>query len=854
MKTHQLAITGLLLASLTYLPATAQVLDPTFAAPSSIYAPAAVFTLGQQQTDGKRVVSGSFTRVNGAAATGRLIRLDATGAIDAAFGQNVGLGNNVFRIKNLPNGQYLLASLGGVITIGSTSRAELLRLNANGTPDPAFDPGAGPDFTNDSGYVQDYDVQPDGKVVVVGYFDSYSGAAAGGVVRLNADGSLDAGFSAGSGVLNNPNQYVSAFTVAVQPNGKILVGGDFSTFNGTPAPGLVRLNANGTVDATFTSPLQASSQVSGLTLQPDGKVLVNGYFSNPGSTTPGLLRLLPTGALDNTFSVSPVLFPNGSIYTSLSDPAVRLQSDGKIVVAGYFYANSGQANGLARLTSSGALDNTFQFSTSPNSVPSSISLDANGSVVVGNYFNTLLGQENNLLRLTSTGAPDPTFAAKLQIPGNVAAMLRQADGKLVMGGNFTEINGVSVHRVARLAANGTLEAGYAAATGILPAAVTCLVLQPDGKVVAGMQQGLTRLGTTGAPDPSFNTTAAAASSLTAVAVQPDGRVIIAGNLNGVGSAGLARLTSTGTVDPTFNRFVSSSGTGNPAGTDALLVQADGKIVVGGRFRPANQQNIVVRVVRYESTGALDPVFNNLSTYTAVNGTSSFANRVYALAQQPDGKLLVGGNFGAVDGTLHYGVARLDPTGTPDGSFSPSALLTGNVFALAQQPNGRVLLGGNFNNSGVGNTQVNLDRELSNGQVDASFSTTASPNGTVRALLVQPDGAIVLAGAFTTVGGMPSVGVARITAPNVLSVAAPAAVAGRTAAWPVPAHGQLHVRPDASARPRSIELLDALGRLVLTLPVGKAAELTLNVEHLPAGIYLLRVAYETGSVTRRVAVQ
>ena len=852
MKILRLAIAGLLLAPLAHFQATAQVLDPTFTSPTSIFAPGAVYVVGQQQADGQRLVSGSFTRTNGIS-TGRLVRLDATGAMDVAFGQNVGIGSNVFRIKNLPNGQYLLGAIGGSVTVGATSRVELLRLNANGTPDNGFDPGTGPDFTNDYGYVQGYDVQADGKVVVVGYFNSYSGAAAGGVVRLNTDGSVDPGFSAGSGVLSTSNQFASAYTVVVLPTGKILVGGDFETFNGTPAPGIVRLNANGSLDATFAPPLLAGSLVEGLTLQPDGKVLVNGYLLSTGTpgSGPGLVRLLTTGALDNTFAVSSSQFPVGSISTTFSGEAVRLQADGKVVVAGYF--TTGPANGLARLTSTGTLDNSFQFNGNPNSVPSSISLDATGGVVIGNFSNTLPGQENNLVRLTSTGAFDPTFAAKLQVAGSIVAMVRQADGKLVVGGNFTEINGQSVHRLARLAINGTLETSYSAATGVLPAAVTCLALQPDGKVVAGMSRGVSRLGTTGTPDPGFSAQALANSSLTAVAMQPDGRILVAGGLNGVGN-GLARLLSNGATDPTFSRAASAAGPGNPNGTDALLVQADGKIVVGGRFRPTGQPSAVVRVVRYETTGALDPTFNNLSTFTATNGTTAPANRIYALAQQPDGKLLVGGNFDAVDGTLHYSVARLDAAGMADASFAPNALLTGNVFALAQQPNGRLLLGGSFTNSSATTGQINLGRMLTNGQTDASFGNTAVPNTTVRALLVQPDGAIALAGAFTTINAQPALGVARITAPNVLAVAAPAAVAGRTAAWPVPAHGLLHVRPDASAHPRSVGLLDALGRVVLAQPMGPAAELTLNVERLPAGVYLLRVVYESGSVTRRIAVE
>ena len=140
------------------------------------------------------------------------------------------------------------------------------------------------------------------------------------------------------------------------------------------------------------------------------------------------------------------------------------------------------------------------------------------------------------------------------------------------------------------------------------------------------------------------------------------------------------------------------------------------------------------------------------------------------------------------------------------------------------------------------------------QADATFTNAAQPNEAVRSILVQPDGGIMVAGSFTTIGGAASPGVVRLGVINVLQVAAPAAVAARIAAWPVPAHETLHIAPDASTHPLSIELLDALGRRVCSLPATGAAEVTLNTETLPASIYLLRVNYAAGAVTRRVSVQ
>ncbi|MBF9224326.1 T9SS type A sorting domain-containing protein [Hymenobacter sp. BT662] len=182
-------------------------------------------------------------------------------------------------------------------------------------------------------------------------------------------------------------------------------------------------------------------------------------------------------------------------------------------------------------------------------------------------------------------------------------------------------------------------------------------------------------------------------------------------------------------------------------------------------------------------------------------------------------------------------------------------ISGPVRTLALQPNGRVLLGGDFTTASIpSGVRANLARVLDNGQFDASFGATATPNVAVRSIVVQPDGAIAFAGEFSTVAGQPRLNVARITAPNVLSVAAPAAVAARTAAWPVPAHGQLRIAPDLSAGPLAVELTDALGRTVRRQPATRAAEQTLDLETLPAGLYVLRVHYAAGTVARRIAVE
>ena len=847
ITTNQRPALLLLLATSMILPVSAQVLDPGFSSPTGLSAPGSVYLLGPAQADGKRLVGGFFSDANGTP-VGRLVRLDASGVLDAAFSQNVGLyATQVIRAKALSGGQYLLGSSGGNLTAGGLTRAELLRLNANGTADASFNAGTGPGV---GGSLLDFEVQADGAVVGVGAFSTFNGRPAAGVVRLTSSGAVDPTFSAGSGI--GPAVGDRAMAVVIQPDGKILVGGRFATFNGQPANGLVRLNADGSLDPAFASPLnQPQARVEGLLLQPDGKVLAYGLLpvNSAAHPTPGIMRLFSSGSLDPSFSAPTFLDAQVSAGGSYG-PAVVRQPDGKLVVTGGFTAPG--ANRLVRLNANGTVDPSFQSGTGPSSPPTTLGLQPNGNVWVGGFFNDYNGVETPLVQLSATGVADPAFNALLQVPGNVTALVRQADGRVVIGGNFTLINGQPVHRLARLLADGTLDAAYSAVTGVLPGAVTALALQADGNVLAGTIHGTFRYTPTGAPDPSFF----APYTTMRLALQADGRILLGGQFgvydpSGVLHNRLVRVTNTGAVDPTFARVETGAWTSNT--TDALLVQPDGRIVVGGTWLPPGQA-ATTRVVRYLPTGAFDPAFTTATAFTAANGVSSTGTRVFALAMPPDGSVLVGGNFGAVDGVLRYGVARLLPTGVPDASYGPSALRSGSVVALTVQPNGRVLVGGGITAMGPTGTLSRMVRLLDDGQLDGSFGPTTTPNNTVNAVVLQPDGAILLAGLFTTVGSQSAVGVARIVVANVLRVAAVADLPIRTAAWPVPAHHLLHVAPDPSAHPLTSALQDVTGRTVRFLNLSSTAEFTLNLENLPPGVYFLRVTYQNGTVARRIVLE
>ncbi|GAA3946983.1 hypothetical protein GCM10022406_30960 [Hymenobacter algoricola] len=824
-------------------PAAAQAVDPTFSR-QSLYAPGSVYSV-RQQADGRRLVVGAFTRVNGTPAT-NLVRFDASGALDQPFTQNLSGASGAIKAPQLASGKYLMVAFNSALTAGGLGRQSLLRLNNDGTADAAFDAGLGATANGSSSFVDEVAEQPDGKIVAVGFFDTFNSNTAGNITRLNANGTPDVSFSAGLGADDE------VVTVTLQPDGKILVGGFFTSISGQVCNGLARLNANGTFDTSFFSPLQDFSYVSQITRQADGKLLISGnsLLSGGPANGLGLVRLNPNGSVDNTFSAPG--FDSGSVGAVYFDTTVLPQPDGKIIVGGRLSSSgSSPGNGVVRLNADGSLDASFQAGSGINSQIGQINslfLQANGTVLVGGSFSVFGTRDDTpLVQLTSTGALDPSFAPTIQRSGIVLALAQQPDGKLIIGGNFTEINGQRAHRLARVNTDGTLDAGFTGSIGSIPLSVHSVQVQPDGKVVAGTSNSVLRFQPGGSPDNGFF--AGAFSGLNRVVLQPDGKILAGGSFTYSGpvtTATMVRLNATGSVDPTFsvsaNAFPSF---GTMSRTSTFALQPDGRIVAASLF--AGSSSSELHIVRFLPTGAVDNTFNSTSTVTNL----TFPGTVNALTLQPDGQILVGGVFTAYGSTPRAKVARLSPTGVLDAAFAQNLTLTGTVWTLAVQPNNRILVGGSFSSTTM---PANLGRLLASGQADASFGSTVQPNGIVYALAVQPTGTIAVAGSFTSVGGLPTIGLARITASNVLRMAAPAAVAARTAAWPVPAHSVLHVQPDPTAHPLTVELVDALGRSVRQQAAMAGAEVGLSVAGLPAGLYLVRVAYTEGTVTRRVVVE
>jgi uncharacterized delta-60 repeat protein len=353
------------------------------------------------------------------------------------------------------------------VGLAFSARALALAALAQSPLADSFNPGA-------NGTVYCLAVQGDGKIVVGGLFTTLGGQSRNNVGRLDADGTLDAIFNPGA-----ENYVVS---LAVQADGKILAGGYFTTLGGQSRNHIGRLNADGTLDTSFNP--GANSGVNSLAVQADGKILVGGQFNTlGGQSRTNLGRLNADGTLDTSFNPGASY---GVYYYGYFVNSLAMQADGKILVGGNFLTLGGQSrNNLGRLNADGSLD--ASFNPGADNTVYSLAVQGDGKILVGGLFSTLGGQiRNSIGRLNADGTLDTSFN-----PGAggtyplVSSLVVQADGKILVGGFFTTLGEQSHSFIGRLNADGTLDTNFIPLAGGDFPDVYSLAVQADGKILVG---------------------------------------------------------------------------------------------------------------------------------------------------------------------------------------------------------------------------------------------------------------------------------------------------------------------------------------------------------------------------------
>jgi len=678
------------------------------------------------------------------AAAVTLARFMAVEAIaqSALDGFDPGANNIVRALAVQADGKILVGGdftmLGGG-EMGSTPRNFMGRLNPDGTLDISFDPNA-------NGTVLALAVQADGKIVVVGNFTTLGvGTARNFIARLNPGGDLDMDF--------NPNADAGISAVALQPDGKIVVGGNFSTIGGSPVGAvnrIARLNPDGSLDANFNP--GANDTVQALALQPDGRILVGGFFTTLGGGGMGVFtrnfigRLNPDGAVDTGFDPGANSFVN----------TLAVQADGRILVGGdfTFLGNLGTAprNFIGRLNPDGGPDDSFN--PGANGDLQSVLVQPDGKILAGGFFTTL-GDGGTTTRafigrLNQIGTPDSFDPGANNL---VFALAAQADGKILVGGQFSALGGgtgtVTRNNIGRLYANGALDTNFDPGTsGLMSGDVRTIAVQADGKIVVGgsfdtlsdeSHNHIGRLDLDGAVETNFSPDRA--GDVRTVAVQADGKILVGGLFNIQGGDTLdhiGRLNPDGMPDDNFNQNASTDGN-----VVTLALQADGNILIGGGFFNVGSGNIPRNhIARLIPDGSVDPFNPNADA------------GVFTIAVQADGQILLGGAFDTVDGGGTAHIARVSAGGIRDSNFNPLPP-NGNLLALVVQPDGKILAAGQFTQVGDQITNF-IARFNTDGMLDSNF-LDSNADLEIDALALQTDGKILISGDFTQVGGATLIG-------------------------------------------------------------------------------------------------
>ncbi len=326
-------------------------------------------------------------------------------------------------------------------------------------------------------------VQEDGKILIGGWFDTYDGHSANYLARLNSDGSYDETFDTSIGADDG------VYDIEILDGGKILISGDFSNYNNVARRRIARLNSDGSLDDTFVPVSEGFIQGNCIDVQSDGKIIIASPSSskdNPLART--LTRLNADGTLDETFLV-PLDF--GGV-----NKVVVLPND-KIIIVGWFHSIGGVSrNGIAKLNSDGTLDTTFMVNglgtDSPFGMVEDVSVQSDGKIWIGGTFTSFDNVERNqVAKLNADGTLDTSFVpvATNAIEGTyIYAIEPQPDGKLLAGGLI--LKGTDEYElVVRYNTDGTLDSTFSTAS--IPTDneeqdyVMDMELLPEGKALVG---------------------------------------------------------------------------------------------------------------------------------------------------------------------------------------------------------------------------------------------------------------------------------------------------------------------------------------------------------------------------------
>ena len=357
--------------------------------------------------------------------------LSQAGSLDMSFVPETGKYTNINTIAIQSDEKILLGAdtyIGQTVPISSVGR-----LNSNGSIDTSFNTGNG--FKNFSTF--SIVEQANGKIIVGGW-DNNSGVK-NYLSRLNPNGSLDSSFNIGTG----PNDIVRCVTL--QPDGKIIIAGDFTLFNGEGANYLARLNADGSRDNTFNSLWGADNKIISCIVLKSGKIIIKGLFTKyNGVVRNYIARLNTDGSLDTSF------IPEITINDFVSSNIVEDNSGEIIFAAGYSIDGIAKRR-LIRFKNDGKLDKAFSLNNTTDLPIYKISIQVDQKILIGGDFSKYNEeQQSGFARLNSDGSLDETFIVGSGVNSTISSIISSDNDNIIIAGGFSTYNDFAISRIAKI--------------------------------------------------------------------------------------------------------------------------------------------------------------------------------------------------------------------------------------------------------------------------------------------------------------------------------------------------------------------------------------------------------------------
>lgn len=659
----------------------------------------------------------------------------------------------------------------------------LVRLNSDGSVDKNFgtEGKVSTDFSiNEPGsnndYATDMVLQPDGKILVVGFMYLNKMAL---IARYNSDGSLDTSFGVDGKVRTNTTDFENVFsltitTVALQSDGKIVLGGSVYYTEYPPQRynynrfALFRYNTDGSLDTSFgndgvstvqfdvynetsDSYTKWNSMITSIAIQPDDKIVAVGNGSGSASYEENcaLARFHPDGNLDFSFANNGKRFLRSSEDYKDGANDVAIRSNGDIVIVGSTIRLDVEATAanekypilVAQFTTSGSLDLNFGTNgiitddirgLGKVNKAYAIALQSDDKIVVvggSENPNSFSKSDFTVVRYNSNGERDvsfgdqgkvfTSFAGQYAPPSfssaedNAYAVALQADGKIVVVGDAI-VDMKSVIAVARYTQTGVLDSEFS----------------KDGKFTMGTYR------TNSYPN--------------ALAMQADEKIVVAGYVSN-SSYGFARYFNNGKIDSTFSddgiRYVYMGG---DYAAEQVLIKTNQKILAVGNGKGTSSSKTIA-MLQLNEDGTRDSTFGDGGKiFSDFPCLSSQANTGLL---QADGKILIGGKTSLQSTGNHFLLQRYHADGSPDTSFGVGGSVTtkfeddnsGEITALVMQPDGKIIA------AGKANSHFALVRYTTDGSLDLSFGnngivqTNFGIRSEISDVVIQPDGKITAGG-------------------------------------------------------------------------------------------------------------